>query len=58
MIGYILARLGEGSTWRSLVWVLTSLGVLQVENDAAEHIASIGMLAAGIVGAALPDKLK
>ena len=58
MLGYILARLGEGSTWRSLVWVLTSIGVLQVQEDAAEHIASIGMLAAGLVGAALPDRLR
>lgn len=58
MIGYIINRLSEGSTWRSLIWVLTSLGVLHVQQDQAEHIASLGMLAAGVLGAALPDKMR
>lgn len=55
---YILARLSEGSTWRGLIWLMTSLGLMQVSTDQAEHIASLGMAAVGVVGALWPDKLK
>jgi hypothetical protein len=55
---YILARLSEGSTWRGIIWIMTSLGLMQVSDDQAEHIASLGMAAVGVVGALWPDKLK
>ena len=55
---YLIARLSEGSTWRGIIWIMTSLGLMQVSDDQAEHIASLGMAAVGVVGALWPDKIR
>ena len=49
-MNWLLARLREPSTWRGLVWLLTALGV-SLSPDAWAHITTIGMAAAGLIGA-------
>ena len=48
MIGYILDRLNETSTWRGIIGVLTGLGV-KVRPDLAESIIAAGLALMGIV---------
>lgn len=56
---YVLARLQENSTWRSLFVIA---GVLQWHSldhtSKGELFAQAGLLASGLLGAMLPDKLK
>ena len=51
---YIKARLKEASTWRSLVYICTGLGV-PIAPEMAEMIVSIGLIVAGTIGATTPD---
>ena len=53
----ILEKLSENSTWRGLILVITGLGAA-VNPDLREAIVTIGLFAAGLIGAALPDKPK
>jgi F0F1-type ATP synthase assembly protein I len=48
MIGYILDRLNETSTWRGVIGVLTGLGV-KVRPDLAESIIAAGIALMGII---------
>ena len=55
MFDYLRARLLEPSTWRGLVLISTALGaVLTPEQQGA--IVTAGLLMAGLIGAAFPDK--
>jgi hypothetical protein len=55
MRDYILARLQEPSTWRGLVLIVSALGAA-LSPDQQEAIVTGGLLLAGIIGAAVPDK--
>lgn len=57
MLNFILARLGETSTYRNLFVLLTAVGV-SVAPELQNSIISIGLGTAGVLGAVLPDKLK
>ena len=55
VMNYILARLQEPSTWRGLVLIVSALGAA-LSPDQQEAIVTGGLLLAGIIGAAVPDK--
>lgn len=48
MIGYIIDRLNEASTWRGIIGVVTGLGV-KIRPDLAESIIAAGISLMGIV---------
>ena len=54
-LSYVVARLQEPSTWRGLVLVATAVGAHLSESQVAT-IIEVGLLLAGFLGAALPDK--
>lgn len=54
---YMLERLKEASTWRSIIYVLAAAGV-PIAPGMAEYIVAAGMGVAGIVGIVAKDKLK
>ena len=51
---YIIARLKEASTWRGMVAIATSLGVV-LSPDMIEAIVAAGLALIGIIGAFWPD---
>jgi len=57
MIAYLIARAREASTWRGLILIITSLGIV-ISPDQAAAITSAGMGLAGLAGVALPDLAK
>ncbi len=48
MLNFIIERLGETSTWRGVVSVLTGVGI-KIRPDLSEYIISIGLSLIGIV---------
>lgn len=54
---YVLDRLKEASTWRSIIYVLAAIGV-PIAPELATQIVAAGMGAAGIVGIVTKDRLK
>ena len=54
-MSYILARLKEASTWRGLFLIATAFG-LNVAPELQDAIVTVGLSAAGAVGALFPDK--
>jgi hypothetical protein len=61
MKGYIIARLSETSTWKGLIMLLAGVLGLDASGDevrvSADQIISAGAALAGLLGAALPDKI-
>lgn len=55
MFNYLRARLLEPSTWRGLVLISTALGAV-LTPEQQEAIVTAGLLMAGLIGAAFPDK--
>lgn len=53
---YIGARLKEPSTYPALILALTAGGAV-LSAEQREAIMAIGMFAAGLIGAALPDRV-
>lgn len=51
---YILDRLKEASTWRGLVLIATACGTA-ISPEQQEAIVTVGLLVAGMIGAAVPD---
>ena len=51
---YVLARLSEKSTWVNLFSLLALTGVL-IPDPVAQSVATLGAVAANIVGAAIKD---
>lgn len=56
MKDYFLNRLREPSTWRALIWVATSFG-LMLKPEQASAIVALGSILAGGIGVAAPDRL-
>lgn len=48
ILDYILARLGENSTWRGLILLATASGIA-VEPDKAAAITALGMALVGVI---------
>jgi hypothetical protein len=57
MKDFALARLHEASSWRAMIWVLTSFGLVAFKGEQAEAIIALGMALSGAVGIVTPDKL-
>lgn len=55
MKDYLLDLLQEPSTWRGIVLIATALGAV-LSPDQQEAIIAGGLLVAGLIGAAVPDK--
>lgn len=55
MRDYLLARLQEPSTWRGLVLIATACGAI-LSPEQQEAIIAGGLLLAGLIGAATPEK--
>jgi hypothetical protein len=43
MKNFALARLNEASSWRALIWILTSFGLVAFKDEQAEAIIALGM---------------
>lgn len=54
-IQYLKDRFSEASTWRGLILVFAALG-MNIEPAHTEAFIFAGLLAAGAIGAAIPDK--
>lgn len=54
IMDYLIARCKESSTWRGLVLIATACGAA-LSTDQQEAIVSVGLLVAGIIGAATVD---
>ena len=52
---FILARLQEPSTWRGLILIVTALGA-NVKPELGEAIVTAGLMLAGLVAVAFPDR--
>lgn len=52
---YLLDRLNESSTWRALIWAATAVG-MNVSPEGQESILTLGMIAAGLIGALTKDQ--
>lgn len=48
VLNYIVDRLGESSTWRGLVFVLTAVG-LKLDPDQGAAIAAAGLAIVGAI---------
>ena len=53
---YLAARMREFSTWRDGIIILTALGY-HFTPEQSQAVLTIGLLAAGVLGAAFPDRL-
>jgi hypothetical protein len=54
---FALARLHEASSWRAMIWVLTSFGLIAFKGEQAEAIIALGMALSGACGVVTPDRL-
>lgn len=52
---FFIDRIGEASTWRGLIAVITACGI-QISPETALQIITIGTGLAGVVGMLFPDK--
>ena len=59
ILGFLLLRLQEPTTWRGIVLVLTATGTSFTESpEMATAVITFGMLAAGLIGMVFPDAVK
>jgi hypothetical protein len=54
MLRFVLARLGEASTLRGMLMILTAAGVA-LKPEVADAIVAVGIALAGLVGVLMPD---
>lgn len=54
-LDYLMARLAEAGTMRSLVWVCLSIAGLDNGDTAVTHIALVASLVLGIASALRPE---
>lgn len=52
---FVLARLGEASTLRGFLMILTAAGVV-LKPEVSDAIVAAGIALAGLVGVILPDQ--
>ena len=52
---YLMARMQEPSTWRGIVLIATAFGTA-ISPPQQEAIVTVGLMIAGLIGAAFPDK--
>lgn len=57
-VAYLLRRIGEASTLRGAVLFVCGLAGLDVSIDQADTIVAGALALAGVIGMALPDRLK
>lgn len=55
VLAYVLARMGEASTWRGAVVILTALGV-HLSPDQVAGVLTAGLGLSGLVGVMFADK--
>jgi hypothetical protein len=55
VLNYVLTRLKEPSTWTGLALGATAVGV-QVSPELQDSITTLGIGAAGLISAVLPDR--
>lgn len=55
MSEYLLERLGEASTWRGIVALLTAAGIV-FDPEQIEGIVATGLAVVGLIGAFTGDK--
>jgi hypothetical protein len=54
-VKYIVARMAEPSTWRGIVFMLTSIGIT-IQPELVGPIIAIGTGVAGLIGVLTKDK--
>ena len=54
-MNWLIARLGESSTWRGFIWLLTFAG-LTLKPEQSEAIIAAGIALAGLLGVFLKEK--
>ena len=57
LLSYLVARMGEGSTWAGLVLILTAAGIT-LNAEQRDAITAVGLGIAGLIRAAFPDKVR
>ena len=55
MIGFLIARLMEASTWRGMFMFLTAAGV-SISPEQSNAIMSVGLASVGAIGVFTKDK--
>lgn len=55
ILPYILSRLGEASTWRGIIALLTSVGIT-LAPDQQEAVITVGLAVIGAIGVFFKDK--
>jgi len=55
VMGYVLARMAEASTWRGVVVIITAMGV-HLSPDQVAGILTAGLGLSGLVGVMFADK--
>lgn len=55
ILPYLVARLGETSTWRGFIYLLTACGVV-LSPDQQTAVLSAGLAFAGLLSVFFPDK--
>lgn len=53
---FILERLKEASTWRSIIYVMAAAGV-PLAPAVAQQVIATGMAVAGLIGIFMPDQI-
>lgn len=57
MFKYVFSRLGEASTWRGIMAIVTAAGIA-ISPEQAAAITASGLAVIGVVGAFFPDAVK
>lgn len=58
LLRYLAEQGKQPSTWRGLIGVVTGLTAWNVSPEKAAAIITVGIFAAGLVGALFPDRVK
>lgn len=53
---FVIERLKEASTWRSIIYLLAAAG-MPLAPAVAQQVMATGMAVAGLIGIFMPDKI-